>query len=166
MILNAQNFLSGQAEGSIEHTIDLGGSLTHMVASNGQLSIADGKTRQIYQGSLNTLVVSGSADTFTYINEIPFFAQDLTVAQGYTWVSTGEALFQINEEGEVDRFDLAASRVFPVGFDYIEQDGLIVTSPNRIDHYVYDQFDLTPVLGTESSRIQKLSTFLSIIEDE
>ena len=166
MILNAQNFLSGQAEGSIEHTIDLGGSLTHMVASGGKLSISDGKTRTLYQASLNTLVVSGSVDSFNYINDIPFFAQDLTVAQGYTWVSTGDALFQVDDEGSVERFDVEASRVLPVGFDYIEQDGLIVASSNRIDHYVLDQFDLNSILGTESSRIRKMSIFLSILDDE
>ena len=166
MILNAQNFLSGQEEGSIEHTIELGGSLTHLVAADGQLSISDGKTRTIYQGSLNTLVVSGSSDTFTYINEIPFFAQDMTTFQGYTWVSTGDALFQIDSEGSVDRFDVEAARILPVGFDYLEQDGLVITSSNRIDHYVLDQFNLTSILGTESSRIQRMSAFLSIFTDE
>ena len=115
---------------------------------------------------MNTLVVSGSADTFTYINEIPFFAQDMTVSQGYTWVSTGDALFQIDIEGDVNRFDVEAARVLPVGFDYLEQDGLVIASSNRIDHYILDQFNLTSILGTESSRIQRMGAFLSIFTDD
>ena len=66
----------------------------------------------------------------------------------------------------MDRFDIEAARILPVGFDYLEQDGLVVASANRIDHYILDQFNLTAILGTESSRIQRMSTFLSILPDE
>ena len=90
----------------------------------------------------------------------------MTTFQGYTWVSTGDALFQIDGEGSVDRFDVEAARILPVGFDYLEQDGIVIASSNRIDHYILDQFNLTSILGTESSRIQRMSAFLSIFVDE
>ena len=154
--------LTGEGEGAIRHSINLGGSLTHLVAHNGMLTVADGKTRRLHQASLSNLVVNGDVGIFTSIDEIPFMTQDLLATEEGLWVATGDALYFIDQEGDVDQLDYAVKRLAPVGVDALERAGILFSDGTRLDNYQFElDGSLTVVHGIVGVPVQRLSTFVS-----
>ena len=167
ILINATDALAGNGEQAIEHEIALGGSLTQFVQKDDQLWVADSKLRKIYQASINTLVQTGNASSFSQIEGIPFAVSDMVANEQGLWVATGDDLSLIDADGFIEGYELSVDRLInadPMIYGN-DQSVLIIADGLRLEHRLIDgNLDLIEDIGIESSRLQKLTNFVQYTE--
>lgn len=167
LVIHVQDMLSGLGEDAIEHTLELGGSLTQLAQYGDKLWIVDGKYRRLYMGSINTIAQTGNSSALTLIDGIPFAASDVVATERGLWVATGDELSFLDNDGfiedlglSVDRLIEAAPLLYPSG-----QSALVISDGERIEHKLIEENgDLSDSVGLNSGRLQRLTNFIQYLD--
>ena len=167
LVINVQDMLSGLGDESIEHTLDVGGSITQLAQFGDTLWAVDGKYRRLYKGSINTIAQTGNSAALSQIDGIPFAASDILATERGLWVATGDELSLIDPDGfieglglSVDRLVEATPLLFPNG-----QPAIVISNGERIEHKLIEENgDLSDSVGLNSGRLQRLANFIQYIE--
>ncbi len=173
-VINADRMIAGDGGAAVEGTAQLGGALTHLVASlpvapaagmpgrPAALYAADLKSRAVWTAALNTVVVSPDRATFSRVEGLHFAAQDLALTPDGLWAATGDDLwFSSLDAPSFAPLGLPTSRLAPLSGDYIESEGVVISDGARLDNYTLDaEGALTPLVGVNGARVQRLTPFL------
>jgi PKD repeat protein len=164
-LINALEMLAGNGASSIKATLELGTSLTRIVKADGRVYLADGKRRVIYAANISELINEPSVDRFALFDAVPFAPQDLTVTEDGLWVATGSALWRLDPlTGEATRIDQEVARLIPADPLSLGVNGLVLSDGARLENVVVEDDTLTPLVGVDGTRVQRMASFLSRAE--
>jgi YVTN family beta-propeller protein len=161
VVLNAQGVLAGEGSAALESRVQLGGSLTQMVARDGMLWVANGKRRVIHEINLENLMVSGENVTISELDHFSFSLTDMIATDRGLWVATGTELSLIDRDGFVEGYEYPAERIIEAHPLVVGGEGLTISGGLRLDSLVLNEDgDLESVVGLEGSSAQRLTSFI------
>ena len=168
-VINPEQLVAGLGEASIEATHQLGLSLTHIGAHDGQLVVTDGKRRELYYAPLSDspFTVSEQSSDFLSYAGVPFAALSLLSSADGLWLATGAALWRLDlgptpthqALEQPARYIGAADPSALGGPAYVIYDGF------RLENSSFNGEALEPLIGLDGASVLSVTPFIQLSDE-
>jgi PKD repeat protein len=149
-------------DGAPESQAVVGGALDRVVVdADGLLTIADRKTRAIYQLTVDAV---GDANPDVTGFSTVFMPRDISVVGDAVLVATDGGIWRL-EDGQVEppaNREQVALSIAPLPEAFVNEGGLIIGEADRVYNY---NSELERLVGAPGSRMRRLAAFVALEED-